>query len=407
MSQTFVIVGASHAAAAAIDNLRRFGFGDNIVLVGDEPYLPYQRPPLSKKFLLGELPLDRLGIRQEEFYTKNRVDVRLNARVTSIKRTEQRIFLKDGSELAYDKLILCTGSRVRKLTVPGSQLKGVHYLRTVDDVKGMQPELQAGKRMVVIGAGYIGLETAAAASKLGLTVVVLEMADRCLNRVTAPVVSEFYARRHAQSGVQLFTNTRVEAVLGDSHVTGVRCADGREFAVDVVVAGIGIVPEQELASEAGITCDNGIVVNEQCQTSDPNIYAAGDNTVHQSHRYGYRVRLESVDNAMEQARIATSNLCGKPAIHNHTPWFWSDQYEVKLQTAGLLTGHDQQVVRGDPNGAQFSVWYLRAGDGVSEVLAVDAINRPGDFMAGKRWIGERKSVDVTRLGDITVDLKSL
>jgi 3-phenylpropionate/trans-cinnamate dioxygenase ferredoxin reductase subunit len=403
MTETVIIVGASHAGAQAIDSLRREGFKGRIVLVGDESYLPYQRPPLSKKYLLGELPIERLAIRAATFYEQHQVDKRLNTRATRIDPAQKLLRLGDGSELSYDKLILCVGSRVRKLTCPGSTLKGVHYVRTVDDIKQMQPEFGPGKRMVVIGAGYIGLETAAAARKLGLEVVVLEMADRCLNRVTAPVVSDFYTRRHAQAGVQLLVNTRVEALLGAQQVEAVQCAGGETIPADIVVVGVGIVPEVELAQAAGIKCDNGIVVDQHCCTSDPNIYAAGDCTNHPSIRYGGRVRLESVDNAVEQARVAASCICGKSIEHAHTPWFWSDQYEVKLQTAGLMQGHDVQVVRGDPQSGQFSVWYFKEG----ELLAVDAINRPGDFMTAKRWIGERKHPDPVKVADVAQDLKTL
>jgi len=403
MTDTIIIVGASHAGAQAIDSLRRDGFKGRIVLVGAEPYLPYQRPPLSKKYLLGELPLERLAIRAAAFYEQHQVEVRLNTRATAIDTKRKVLHLNDGGELEYGNLILCVGSRVRKLSCPGSELHGVHYVRTVDDIKRMQAEIFPGKRMVVIGAGYIGLETAAAARKLGLEVVVLEMADRCLNRVTAAVVSDFYVRRHAQSNVRILADTRVDAVLGTDRVTGVRCADGTEFPADLVVVGVGIVPEIELAQTASLECKNGIVVDEQCRTSNPNIYAAGDCTDHPSVRYGGRVRLESVDNAVEQARVAAANICGKPTRHAHTPWFWSDQYEVKLQTAGLLTGHDRLVLRGDPNSGQFSVWYFKG----AELLAVDAINRPGDFMTAKRWIGERKHPDPDKLCDVAQDLKTL
>ena len=404
---SIVIVGASHAGAQAVDSLRREGFQGRLVLIGDEPYLPYQRPPLSKKFLLGELPLDRLGIRQSMFYEQHQVELQLATRVTAIDQQTRTLTLAaksgDVTQLGYDSLILCVGSRVRKLTCPGADLKGVHYLRTVDDVVGMQTEMTAGKRMVVIGAGYIGLETAASARKLGLEVTVLEMAERCLNRVTVPLVSEFYAQRHAQAGVQMLLNTRVEALLGEDRVTAVRCADGAQIPADIVVVGVGIIPETALAQAAGLHCDNGIVVDEQCRTSDPHIYAAGDCANHPSMRYGGRMRLESVDNAVEQARVAASNICGKHAQHAHTPWFWSDQYDVKLQTAGLMQGHEQQIVRGDAATGHFSVWYLKSG----ELLAVDAINRPGDFIIGKRWIGERKHPDAAKLADASVDLKMI
>lgn len=401
--KTVVVVGASHAGAQAVDSLRRDGFAGRIVLVGEESGAPYQRPPLSKKYLLGELPLERLAIRQPVFYEQHRIDLLTGVRVTRIEPNARMVALSHGAPIAYDDLILCVGSRVRKLVCPGAELAGVHYVRTVDDVARLQAEMSAGNKLVVIGAGYIGLETAASARKLGLNVTVLEMAERCLNRVTAPVVSEFYARKHAQEGVRLLTNTRVDALVGETQVTGVRCGDGSVIPADIVVVGVGIVPDTELAKSAGLACDNGIVVDERCRTSVPHIYAAGDCTNHPSVRYGYRVRLESVDNAVEQARVAAAHICGKEIPHAHTPWFWSDQYDVKLQTAGLMQGHDQQVVRGDPDSGHFSVWYLKAG----ELLAVDAINRPGDFIIGKRWIGERKRPDVAKLADVNVDLKTI
>lgn len=411
MTQTFVIVGASHAAAAASDHLRRNGFDGRLVLIGDEPHLPYQRPPLSKKFRLGEVTLERIAIRPASFYEQHRVEMRLNTRVTAIDPSLRCLRLEHDNaseELQYDKLLLCTGSRARPLTCPGHDLRGVHYVRTASDVIALQPELIAGKQLVIIGAGYIGLEIAASARKLGLEVTVLEMANRCLNRITSPVVSEFFARRHAAAGVTLRCDVAADALLGETHVQAVRCGDD-VLPADLVIAGIGIAPNTELARSAGLACDNGIVVDTHCRTSDDHIYAAGDCTSHPSLRYGGRVRLESVDNATEQARVAAANMCGvtagDAAEHAHVPWFWSEQYEVRLQTAGLLRDLDRLIVRGDAHAepAQFSVWYLR-GD---EVLAVDAINRPGDFMLGKKWIAERKHVDAEKLADVSVDLKSL
>jgi len=401
-NNTVVVVGASHAGAQAVDSLRRDGFTGRIVLVGDEPHIPYQRPPLSKKFLLRELPLERLAIRQLSFYEQHGIELMTGTRVTSIEPTVRTLALSDGRTLVYSDLILCVGSRVRRLTCPGSELQGVHYVRTIDDVTLMQSEMGPGKNLVVIGAGYIGLEAAASARKLGMNVTVLEMAERCLNRVTSQIVSAFYARKHADEGVRLLTNARVDALVGETRVTGVQ-SGGSIIPADVVVVGVGIVPDIELAQAAGATCENGIVVDEHCRTSVPHVYSAGDCTNHPSIRYGYRVRLESVDNAVEQARVAAAHICGKEVPHAHTPWFWSDQFDVKLQTAGLLQGHDQQVVRGDPQSGHFSVWYLKAG----ELLAVDAINRPGDFIIGKRWIGERKFPDASKLADVGVDLKSI
>jgi 3-phenylpropionate/trans-cinnamate dioxygenase ferredoxin reductase subunit len=313
--------------------------------------------------------------------------------------------LSDGAELRYDKLILCLGSRNRLLEVPGYDLEGIHYLRTMADVDGIRADLPGAKKIVIVGAGYIGLEAAASARHLGLDVTVLEMADRPLHRVTTPEMSAFYMHRHEREGVRVLCGMSVSSFKGDAaghRVTGVVCGE-REFDADFVIVGVGILPETTLAAAAGLRCENGIWVDEQCQTSDPNIYAAGDCTFHQSVRYGRRLRLESVDNAVEQAKTAASNICGKAVRHEHVPWFWSDQYDLKLQIAGLSQGYDQTVMRGDPDSGRFALYYLAQG----ELLAVDAINSPKDFMQGKKWIAERKHPDPVRLADLSVDLKSL
>ena len=401
---TVVIVGASHAAVQAIDTLRREGHTGRIVLVGDEPSLPYNRPPLSKKYFSGELERERLLLRSAHFYEQAQVEVTLGVRATAIDRIDQRLRLSDGTELRYDKLLLCIGSRNRQLDVPGKDLRGIHYLRTMADVDDIRGEIAGARRLVVVGAGYIGLEAAASARHLGLDVTVLEMADRPMNRVVAPEISAFYRRRHEREGVHLFCNTSVTSFVGadDGRVRAVACGE-REFPCDFVIVGVGIVPESTLAASAGLRCENGITVDEACQTSDPNIYAAGDCTCHPSVRYGRRLRLESVDNAVEQAKTAATNICGKPARHTHVPWFWSDQYDLKLQIAGLSTGYDQAVIRGDPDGGKFALYYLAQG----ELLAVDAVNSPKDFMTGKKWIAERKRPDPAKLADIDVDLKTL
>jgi len=402
MTGTFVIVGASHASVQAVDTLRREGHAGRIVLVGDEPHLPYNRPPLSKKFLSGELERERLLLRSPQFYEQHSVETRLGVRVTAIDRGAQRLRLGDGDELTYDKLLLCVGSRPRLLEVPGYDLAGIHYLRTIADVEAIRAELPTARRLVVVGAGYIGLEAAASARHLGLEVTVLEMADRPMNRVVAPELSDFYTRRHEREGVRIHCNTSVTAFLGESRVAAVACGD-RQFPADLVIVGVGILPDVSLAAAAGIRCENGVWVDEHCRTSDPNVYAAGDCTNHPSVRYGRRVRLESVDNAVEQAKTASANMCGKAAIHAHVPWFWSDQYDVKLQIAGLSSGYDQAVVRGDPGSGSFALYYLAQG----ELLAVDAVNSPRDFMTGKKWIGERRHLDAAQLADTTLDLKTL
>ena len=401
---TVVIVGASHAAMQAVDTLRRDGFQGSIVLVGDEPHLPYNRPPLSKKYFSGELEAERLLLRSAHFYEHAHVELRLGIRVTAIDRANQRLRLGDGSELRYDQLLLCVGSRNRRLDVPGCDLRGIHYLRTMADVDAIRADLAHVRSVVVVGAGYIGLETAASARHLGLDVTVLEMADRPMNRVVAPQISDFYASRHAREGVRLHCNVAVSGFVGDEsgRVRAVACGE-REFPTDLVIAGVGILPETTLAAAAGLRCENGITVDEHCRTSDPNIYAAGDCTSHPSVRYGRRVRLESVDNAVEQAKTAAANICGKPARHEHVPWFWSDQYDLKLQIAGLTQGYDETVLRGEPESGKFALYYLAQG----ELLAVDAINSPKDFMTGKKWIAERKRPDPGRLADLATDLKTL
>lgn len=404
---TVVIVGASHASVQAVDTLRREGHEGRIVLVGDEPYLPYNRPPLSKKYLSAELDRERLWLRGQQFYDQARVELRIGTRVTAIDRADRRLRLGDGGELQYDDLILCVGSRNRLLEVPGhNRLAGIHYLRTIADVDGIRADLTRSRRLVVVGAGYIGLEAAASARHLGLEVTVLEMAGCPLGRVVAPEISAFYRERHEREGVDLQCDAQVSGFVDgpDGRVRAVACG-AREFPADLVIVGIGVVPETTLAAAAGLRCDNGITVDEHCRTSDPHIYAAGDCTCHPSLHYGgRRVRLESVDNAVEQAKTAAANICGRPARHEHVPWFWSDQYDLKLQIAGLSHGYDRTVLRGDPGTNRFALYYL-AADG--ELLAVDAINSAKDFMTGKKWIGERKHLDPERLADLSLELKTL
>jgi 3-phenylpropionate/trans-cinnamate dioxygenase ferredoxin reductase component len=402
MAQGVVIVGASHASVQAVDTLRREGYTGSIVLVGDEPYLPYNRPPLSKKFLAGELDRERLWLRSAQFYQQHRVETRLGVRVTAIDRGTQRLRLGNGDELGYDHLLLSVGSRPRLLEVPGQQLAGIHCLRTIADVDAIRADLAGARRLVVVGAGYIGLEAAACARQLGLEVTVLEAAERPLNRVVAPEISAFYQRRHDHEGVRILCRETVTGYLGEDRVRAVVCGE-REFPADLVIVGVGVLPEVTLAAAAGLRCDDGIWVDEQCRTSDPLVYAAGDCTNHPSVHYHRRVRLESVDNAVEQAKTAASNICGKAARHEHVPWFWSDQYDVKLQIAGLSGGYDQAILRGDPDSGSFALYYLAGG----ELIAVDAVNSMRDFMNGKRWIAERKRPDPDLLADGSVDLKTI
>ena len=402
MIESIVIAGAGQAAVQAIETLRRKGFTGKLILVGDEPWLPYQRPPLSKKYLAGALGRERLLLRPQQFYGQHSVEVRLGRRVEEIARREQRVRLDDGSTLAYDALLLATGGRPRALDVPGANLEGVHALRTLADADRIRAGLPAGARLVVVGGGYIGLEVAATARHMGLTVTVLEMAGRVMGRVVCPEISAFYETEHARHGVQIQCNTRVLALAShpDGRVRAVVTEDGVEHPADIVLVGVGLAPAVELAAAAGLPCDNGVVVDEYCRTSDPAIYAAGDCANHPSLHYGRRLRLESVDNAFEQGKSAALNLLGLPTAHDKMPWFWSDQYDLKLVIVGIGQGHDSVVLRGDPAARAFSACYLSRG----ELIALDSINTPKDQMAARKLIPAHARPDPDRLGDPGVPL---
>ncbi len=401
MISTIIILGGGQAGAQAVDSLRREGYTGRLLLIGDEPHLPYQRPPLSKQYLAGEMSDDRLPFRQQAFYDQHRVELRLGRRALGIDRRTQRVSLSDGEDLDYDRLLMCTGARSRELSSPGAELAGVHYLRSVADVNAIRPGLKAGARAVIIGGGYIGLETAATARKLGCTVTVLEMADRVMNRVVASSVSEYYAHEHRTQGVKIICNTRVIRLEGAGRVERVVCADGSSYEADLLVVGVGAIPNAELAAEAGLECENGILVDEYCRTSDAAIYAAGDCTNHPSQRFAMRVRLESVDNAFEQAKSAALNMLDRPTVHDRVPWFWSDQFDNKMLIVGLSQGFDQQVLRGDPAARSFSVCYLKGG----ELIAVEAINHPKDYVAARKLIAERMRPNMDKLSDPQVPLK--
>ncbi len=406
MLENIVIVGAGQAAVQAIDTLRRKGFGGKITLVGDEPWLPYQRPPLSKQYLAGALEPQRLLLRPQRFYEEHSIETRLGRRVAEIARREQRVRLDDGSTLAYDALLLATGCRSRPLEVPGADLEGVHTLRTIADVDRIRLSLSPGTRLVVVGGGYIGLEVAATARERGLSVTVLEMAARILNRVTCTEVSAFYEAEHARHGVSIHCNTNVQALLAQPasrQVRAVVTGEGREHPADQVIVGVGAIPNVELALAAGLACDNGVVVDEYCRTSDPAIYAAGDCCNHPSPHYGRRLRLESVDNAFEQGTSAALNLLGLVTAHDKVPWFWSDQYDLKLLIVGIAQGYDSVVLRGDPASRAFSACYLRGG----ELIALDSINTAKDQMAARRLIAARARPDPGRLADPGIPLKEV
>lgn len=401
--QTCVIVGASHAAAQLVASLRQRGWSGPIRLIGDEGRVPYERPPLSKAYLAGDVDAEKLAIRPESFYANHGVDI-ITDRVTTIDRDAKAVTLAAGKVTAYDKLALCTGARVIRLPLPGAQLPGVRYLRNLADVEAIKNDLGSVKRAVVIGGGYIGLETAASLRKLGKAVVVLEMADRLLQRVTAPEVSAFYHRLHTEQGVGIVTSAAAASIEGQGRVERVVCADGSSFPADMVIVGVGITPATELAQAAGLSVDNGIVVDEFCQTADPDIVAAGDCASQRDPQTGQHRRLESVPFAVEQAKSAAAALCGEPVAQTSLPWFWSDQYDLKLQMAGLNRGHDQVVIRGQSDsGDSLAAFYFRSG----RMIAADCVNRPQEFMLAKRLLGKGQSVDPGTVGDESLTVKEL
>jgi 3-phenylpropionate/trans-cinnamate dioxygenase ferredoxin reductase subunit len=401
VTETFLIIGAGQAGAQAVDTLRREGFTGRLILVGDESGLPYQRPPLSKKYLSGELAVDRLPFRDQSFYDEHRVELKLGIKAVSLDSKARQVVLSTCETVSYEKLLLCTGAVSRRLTCPGSDLPGVHYLRTITDVPAIQEGLKSGARVVVIGGGYIGLETAATARKMGCHVVVLEMADRLMNRVVASNVSEYFAHEHRKHGVNVVCNTRVVSLEGTHRVEAVVCADGTRYTTDLLVVGVGAIANSQLAADAGLRCENGIVVDQHCRTADPDVFAAGDCTNHPSLRFEMQVRLESVDNAFEQAKTAALNMLDKPTVHDRVPWFWSDQFDNKLLIVGLSQNHDQQVTRGDPATRRFTVCYLKG----SELMAVEAINNTKDYMSARKLIADRAHPNLDLLADPAVALK--
>jgi 3-phenylpropionate/trans-cinnamate dioxygenase ferredoxin reductase subunit len=404
MYQRIVIVGAGQAAMQAVDTLRRRGFAGELTLVGDEPSPPYQRPPLSKKYLAGSVDRERLLIRPAAFFADHAVTTHFGHRVTDIARRERHVRLDDGRVLPYDALLLATGSRPRPLLAPGRELAGVHYLRTIADADRIREECAAGGRVIIIGGGYIGLEVAATARERGMEVTVLEMAPRVMSRVTSPEVSAFYEAEHARHGVRIHCNENVRALHGDARTGRVRAVlteEGGEYAADLVIAGVGVAPADELARAAGLECENGVVTDAHCRTADEAIYAAGDCASHLNRQYGRHMRLESVDNAFEQGTTVALNLLGTETVHDKVPWFWSDQFDLKLIIVGVGAGYDSAIVRGSPATRSFSICYLRGG----ELVALDSINTPKDQMAARKLIAAHARPQPDKLADPAIPLK--
>lgn len=396
-----VVIGAGQAGAALVARLRSGGHAGPITLIGEEPHLPYQRPPLSKGYLLGEMDADRLTLRSAAFYADHDIALRLGTPVTGIDPAARTVTLGDET-IAYDHLVFTTGSVPRRLAPAiGGDLAGVYTVRNLADVDAERAEFRPGRRLVIVGGGYIGLEAAAVAAKLGLDVTVLEMAPRILQRVAAPETSDYFRALHAAHGVKILESTGLERLLGEAgHVTAARLTDGREIPADFVIAGVGILPATQLAEAAGLAIENGIRTDSHGRTSDPHIWAAGDCASFPWQ--GGRLRLESVQNAIDQADLVADNILGADKDYVPMPWFWSDQYDCKLQIAGLNTGYDRIVTRG-PDGAAVSFWYFQ-GD---RLLAVDAMNDSRAYMVGKRLLETGRSVDAGAISNPATNLKSL
>lgn len=398
-----VIVGAGQGGLQVAESLRAEGWTGPITLIGDETQPPYHRPPLSKALLNGEMTDAQLGIRGLDFFERQRITLLTGVRVSSIDRAVPAVRLDDGRSLSYDGLALATGARVRPLPVPGADLEGVFGLRTLDDAHRIGTALDTADRVVVIGGGFIGLEVAASARKRGRAVTVLEAADRLMARVVAPFVSDFYADLHRSHGVDVVLGAQVVALEGSGgKVAAVRTADGTVYPADAVVAGIGVIPNDDLAVAAGLACDRGIIVDDCARTHDPRIVAVGDCTVRVAEGAAPR-RLESVQNAVEQGKAAAASLMGHERPFTAVPWFWSDQYDVKLQMVGLSAGHDRTVVRGSPVERRFSVFYFRDG----ALIAIDSVNRPPDHMTGRKLLDKRVPVTPEQVSDETVQLAAL
>ncbi len=398
-----VVVGAGQAGSTLVETLRKEGYGGSITLIGDEPLPPYQRPPLSKKYLLGEMELERLYLRPQKYYDEHNIAVRLGTAVHHIDRGAKRVFLDDGARVPYAKLVLATGSVPRRLPAKiGGDLDGVFTVRTLADVDAMAPAFAEGKRLLIIGGGYIGLEAAAVAAMRGANVTLIEMAERILQRVAAPETADFFRDLHRSHGVDIREGVGLERLEGeDGRVARAVLSDGNVLDIDAAIVGIGIAPDTALAEAAGLEIENGIKVNEHGQTSDPDIYAAGDCT--SFPHAGGRVRLESVPNAIDQAEAVAKALTGSTEGYTARPWFWSDQYDVTLQIAGLNTGYDQVVTRPGAREGGLSIWYFHGG----RLVAVDAMNDARAYMMAKRWIEAGQSPDPAAIADPETNLKKL
>ncbi|CAN5349126.1 FAD-dependent oxidoreductase [soil metagenome] len=403
MAQRVVIVGAGHAGGSAAAFLRQYGFEGPIILIGEEALAPYQRPPLSKAWLKGEADGESLLLKPETFYAESNIGLHRGVEVLGIDRAAKTVSLSDGEDVPYDALIIATGARARPLPIPGADLGGVLALRSTVDAQALKQALTPGRILAVVGGGYVGLEAAASARSIGCEVVVIEREARVLARVAAAPLSAFFQSYHEGKGVRFELGASVAALEGEGDVAAVRLADGRSIACDIALIGVGAIPNDELAHAAGLVCHDGIIVDQDTHTSDPSIFAIGDVTRRPLAHYDRLFRLESVPNALEQAKRAACAITGREQPAHEVPWFWSDQYDLKLQIAGLPFDVDELVIRGDPKKAAFAIFHLCEG----RVRAVEAVNAPAEFMGGRLLIASGKVVDKARLTDLSVPMKAV
>jgi len=401
MTGPVLIVGAGHAGFQVAASLRQLGYKDRVAVINDEAHLPYQRPPLSKAYLKGTGGPDSLMFRPQKFFDEQNIDL-ISDRAVAIDRAAKKLKLASGGALDYGHLVLATGARNRLLDIPNANLPNVRYLRILDDSEDLRARIAASKRVVVIGAGFIGLEFAATARIKGLEVDVLELASRVMARAVTAEVSEYFQARHAAAGIRIHLGVMATSIEADGEkITGVSLSDGRHIPADLVVVGVGVLPNVELAAEAGLSTASGIIVNEHLLTSDPNISAIGDCALFESPRFGGSLRLESVQNATDHARCVAARLTGDDKPYDGQPWFWSDQGDDKLQIAGLTTGYDQVVMRGDPAQKAFSAFCYRAG----KLVGIESVNRAGDHMFGRRFLGLDRTLPPEHAADASFDLK--
>ena len=386
--EKLIVIGAGQAAIQCITSLRKEGYSGSITLVGEENHLPYQRPPLSKGFLSGSTIQDRLYLKKIEFFQENSIQLNLGVKATRIDRNKCIVHLSDKKSIGYDKLVIATGSKVRKLKFPGSELEGIHYLRGIDDAELLKESLVTSKSLVIVGAGYIGLEVAAVATEFDTKITVIEMAERVMNRTVDPIISDYYQKLHAKNGVEFIFNESIEKVEGKKIVERVLCSSNSSIQADTLVIGAGVTPNVELAEESGLNCENGIWVDEFGQTEDKKIFACGDCTNHPNEKLNRRLRLESVHNAMEQSKTVAYSIMNNRVAYNQVPWFWSDQYDHKLQIVGLSGEHDEVLIRGQQEEQKFMLFYLKE----EKLIAVDAINNPKEFLICRKLVENKVKI---------------